>query len=437
MVSLPKKIGSFGFLFVCLCASLLIGDTAFAQSSAIKTDIVLRNEAVGSYINWDGVSNIAQFKGPDGNLWFAVDSDPSVTVYKTDREGNLSGSVTLEKQHPTFGTALCDNAGNIYLVTGEANPTEDTMVETVFVSKYDSAGNHIKTTGYKGSLSTEYDSFCTKEPFDGGCCDASISGGILTVHYARGMYSGHQSNNVFSVNIDDMSRADICDFYQSHSFAQRVVSTKKGFVYMSEGDCYDRAFTACYVELSNGEVLDQNVGKTFDFWVEDGTLDAYNMYILNNNFAHMGGIAALSDGRIAFVAQSAQSLNSNAEEESEEIFLQIFNPKEDLNTPGAYTTTGERSGLAGGNGRTEVTDYGVKWLTSYGSGSTISNVQAAVTEDDRIVVLYKLKDNEDPSGKSGLYSIVLDDKGNEIRPAECLARNARLNKCRMQVCVKG
>ena len=118
--------------------------------------------------------------------------------------------------------------------------------------QYDSKGNHIKTVGDNGGGYGD-DSFCTKIPFDAGNCDAAVKGNILTAIYARSMYSGHQSCSVFSVNTDSMTKYDTGSFYESHSFAQRVVPTGKGFVYMSEGDCFDRQFKMYSISLSGGK----------------------------------------------------------------------------------------------------------------------------------------------------------------------------------------
>ena len=394
-------------------------------------------EAVGRYWNWDGVTNVAQFKGSDGNPYFAVDSDTSVTVYKTDGGRPLSDTITLEKQHPVFGTAICDSNGNYYLVTGENNTSDGARnTETVFISKYDSNGNHISTTGDNGSSSLAgyyTDEFYTMEPFNGGNCDAAISGSILTVNYARKMYSGHQSNSIFSVNINNMSKVNVGAFYESHSFAQRVVPTTDGFVYMSEGDCFDRAFTSYWVKMSGDTVVQSKEQGVFDFWVEDGAHDNGNMYIVNENFAHMGGLVSLSNGNIAFVSQSAQSLSDAAENESEEIFVQIFDPSKDLKEESSYVTEGTRSGLAGNNGRTEKTNYGVKWLTSYGDTYFINNVQTVPVGEDKFAVLYELYDKE--SGLKGVYYIILDESGEVIQPATLFLNDALLNPCEMPVSV--
>ena len=168
-------------------------------------------KCVGQYINWDGVTNVAQFVGSNGDLSFAYDGDGYVTVVNTSG-GKVLSRVKLAKKHPLFGTVTCDNKGNYYLVTGETNEGENTSKETVFISKYDKNGSHIKTTGDNGSSSLAYyydNSFYTKIPFSGGNCDAAINGNILTVNDARAMYSGHQSISVFSVNTATMVKINI------------------------------------------------------------------------------------------------------------------------------------------------------------------------------------------------------------------------------------
>ena len=126
---------------VKLLCGLLMGVAVFfsfsisAQAkSSSRTGVTKAIEAVGVYSNWDGVTNVAQFKGSDGEFYFAVDSGSTVVVYKTKGGKATSGSVTLKKQHPIFGTITCDKSGYFYLVTGEENTGDDTSKETVFIS---------------------------------------------------------------------------------------------------------------------------------------------------------------------------------------------------------------------------------------------------------------------------------------------------------------
>ncbi len=404
----------------------------FEKSSGVSKAIT----AKGLYDNWDGVTNVAQFKGPDGNLWFAVDSTDKVTVYKTAADMSVSGTVDLVKMHSSFGTALSDDEGNFYLVTGQANSGSNTDTETIFISKYDSNGNHIATTGDNGSSSLAWyynSTFYTKTPFEAGCCDAAISGGVLAVNYSRTMYSGHQSNSVFAVDIDTMEKVDPGIFYQSHSFAQRSIATGSGFAFAGEGDCYDRTFDIYTLNMSGKQYSSYKESNIFHFYL-DGS-QCTNMYVVNNNFAHMGGLAALSDGRIVFAAQSAKSMTSAAANEKEDIFIQIFDPSKDLSSADAYTTTGVRSGTSGDVGGTySATDYGVQWLTSFSGSASAKNVQIAVTDDDHIVILYE---DYDGSSYKGIKFILLDADGNVVQDSTSVSASAKLNPCEMPVYTGG
>lgn len=406
----------------------------------VKTDACHELGLYPKDCDWDYVSGVAQFKGDNGSIYFAVDGDEVVTVYKTENGIIQLETIQLVKQHPIFGTVICDRYGNYYLITGENNESEDTSVNTIFISKYDSQGTHIKTVGFVGSNGWADDSN-TRYPFRFGNCDAVICFNILAVNYARIMYNGHQSCNAIAVDINDLNPVDnFTNFYNSHSLAQRLISIEKenAFVFASQGDCYDRAFTIETVitritfqgeqQYGNG-----NRGNVFDFWVPEGNLGQ------NRTYANMGNLVPLSDGRVVLVAKSAQSLNENAEKENREIFIQIFDPFKNLSDPETYTLPGERSGMAGSNGQDSVINYGVKWLTSYQDGEYPSKVQAVATSDDRIFILYELcKDTEKPFNEEisfteteylGIYYIVIDNDGNVLSESQCYDEKAMLNAC--------
>lgn len=416
-----------GFVVAFVSAFVMVQSTSLAQT---PTGVEKTVYAMGSYSNWDGVTNVAQFAGPDGNLYFAVDSDSVVKVYKTKDGAVVGDTVTLTKPHPQFGTVICDGDGNYYLVTGETNNDDSsTNTETIFISKFDSAGGLIRTVGESGS-GYSGGTWNTKQPFRAGNCDAAISNDILLVFYGRQMYNGHQSCDVFAVKLSDLSSID--DYYlngaiyQSHSFAQRVVPTDSGFVLASEGDAYSRGFVIYNVDVPKKETKGDLV---FNFWVKEGALDEYNMSIVNYNYAKMGGLALLPSGNVAFAGQSVKSLSSAANEEAENIFIQIMAKGGDLNSASGYITSGTRSGLGGSNGRDNVTDYGVKWLTSYEKGATVDNVQIAAA-GDKIVVLYELYQNYK---STGVYYIILDQAGNVKEGPSLYSADAKLNPCETPV----
>lgn len=427
-MSIRKKLISLG-LALCMVMSCSVIASADSQSST-KTDVTLSIKASGVYTNWDGTSNVAQFIDDEGCFCFAYDGTSYVTVVKMDKNNaQRKETVLLQKLHPLFGTVTCDSNGNFYLVTGETNSGDDTSTETIFISKYDKNGNLLGTVGDNGSSSLVYqNSFHTKIPFDGGNCSAAVNGELLSVHYAREMYSGHQSDSVFTININTMSKVSVGTIYSSHSFAQRVIPFGSGFVYASEGDCYSRAFTINTYKGS-GRSSEQDI---FHFWVQEGALDNYNMYLLNNNFAHMGGLAQISDSLVAFAGTSAESLSSNANTEKEGLFVQIFDPTKNLSDESSYVTQGTRSGLGGPNGNESVTDYGVKWLIPSSSSVTAKNPQIVYAGGDTAAVLFECY-GMNSSGYDGVYYIVINSKGEVVQDAACFSKTARLNPCVMPV----
>lgn len=64
----------------CFTAVPIVSQAAASTSSETENEVYIR--AAGFDVNWDGVTNIAQFKGPDGKLCYAINSDDFVTVYK-------------------------------------------------------------------------------------------------------------------------------------------------------------------------------------------------------------------------------------------------------------------------------------------------------------------------------------------------------------------
>ena len=155
-------------------------------------------------------------------------------------------------------------------------------------------------------------------------------------------------------------------------------------------------------------------------------------FFLNNNFAHMGNICNIGNGNISFVASSVKAMSSKAEKQSEQIFIQIFDPSKDLKQESAYITTGKRSGIAGKNGDQNKTNYGVKWLTSYKSGK-IANPQAVADADGNTYVLYERYDKNNQY--LGIYRITVDAKGNVTQKAKKISKTAHLNSCETPILI--
>lgn len=423
--------------YAAVAASIVMffSPAAVYADAAKDTGISKQIKADGEYKNWEGVSSVSQFLDENGNYCFACDSSKSVTIVKTKNGKPLKKRITLKKQKPLFGGVACDSSGNYYLVGGKANKSSDHTKSTIFISKYDSKGTHIKTIGDNGSSSLGdwySQDFYTQTPFDAGNCDIAVNGDYLAVHYARHMYSGHQSNSAFVINMKTMKKVKLNDIYSSHSFAQRTLPYGNGFIFASEGDCYSRAFTVSMVaDPVSGENTNSDI---FHFWVKKNALNNWDMQALNNNFAHMGGLVKAGENTAVLVGTSAKSLSSKAASEKEQLFIQIFDPSKDLSQSSAYVTSEKRSGYSGANGDEKVTDYGVKWLTGYSGKYTITHPQAAADENGNIAILYELEKSEK---YQGVYYMVLDSEGKIIKKKTRYSATARLNPCEMPVCSGG
>lgn len=436
-----------------------------AKLTTVDTGMTGKVYAEGFYSNWEGVSNVSQFSDEDGNYYFAFDNGKKVTVAKT-KNGKVTKKIELTKKHPLFGAVETDSDGNFYLVTGEANNGNDTSKETVFISKYDGKGKHIKTVGDNGSssLASYYDeSFYTKIPFDGGNCDIAVNGDYVSINYAREMYSGHQSNSVWIVDRNTMKTvkperepfdpeniplsewtqnedgsytyywngSEEYQIYSSHSFGQRAIPFGNGFLYMSEGDSYNRAFTLTSLDMESGDTKEDDI---FHFWVKAGAHDAYDMFVLNNNFATIGDLCDIGGGRASFVATSVRNLDSKATKQNQQLFIQVFDPHADLSGASGFSTSGTRSGKGGNNGTDSVKDFGVKFLTSY-SDKTIANPQAVSDGNGKTIILFELYN----SGYSydGLYYCVCNKEGKLTTKIKKLSDKAYLNSCETPVYSNG
>jgi hypothetical protein len=424
------------FILTLAIAILLIGSVCVSAKDveSRKTGISLEVEAIGQYANWDGISNISQFTDSSGNYCFAYDNDTTVIVVKTFK-GEITEKIKLKKKHSIFGCVDCDSDGYFYLVTGEDNNGDNTDAETIFVSQYSSDGQHIKTVGDDGSSSLAYyydSSFYTKKPLSHGNCDIAINGDYIAINYARSMYNGHQSNSVWILKRSSLTTVSPdTPIYNSHSFGQRAIAFGTGFLFMSEGDCYPRAFTVNYESMTKDGVT-SNTADIFHFWVKKGTLDAGDMGTLNRNYATIGDLCDLGNGTASFVASSVKAMNSKADSQTHQIFIQIFNPKENMNKSSAYTIAGKRSGQSGPNGDEKQTDYGIKWLTNYTkkSGKTIDNVQAVADNKGNTIILFEQYKN---NKYKGIFYCVVDNKGNLTTKITKCSSTGRLNPCETPV----
>lgn len=129
-----------------------------------------------------------------------------------------------------------------------------------------------------------------------------------------------------------------------------------------------------------------------------------------------------------------KSLSSRAKKEEEQLFIQIFDPNKQLDSADAYVTAGRRSGLAGPNGDEQVTNYGVKWLTSYNHSYRLKNPQIVATAKGNYVILFERYKN---GSYQGVYTMTVDSMGNKLQKPQLLSKNAYLNPGEMPVYANG
>ena len=362
----------------------------------------VQNTQVGAANNWASVSSVQQFAYKDEGIAYGYIKGNYLEITTPSKQ------LSLEKRYTSLGDVIADELGNFYVVWGRVGSAH--TEETVFISKYSPEGAHIKTTGFKGESIMGTDGN-TKTPFHGGNCVSAIGNGYLMVNYARTMYNGHQSNNVIGVKLSDMSAVSwnsVWDIpYTSHSFNQGLIWSEDAgeFVYADQGDAYGRGFI---ITAGGGE---KNI---FHFYLEANA--NYNMFIVNKTFAQLGGLAETSKG-VAFVGASAKSISEAAKTEKQNLFVQIFNPLAKEVSPSMFVGGSARSGATSTNINdntnsplTSVTDYGVRWLTSYTDVDVVA--PQVVSAGDRLVILW--------STTSDTFYMVLSASGEVITPATSL-----------------
>ncbi|WP_409346097.1 hypothetical protein [Paenibacillus sp. MBLB4367] len=391
-------------------------------------DINVGNTQKNNISNWANVSPLQQFSYKNEGVAYAYVKDSSLIIVTPSKE------LSVEMKYPKIGDVISDDDGNFYIVWGK-NGTANTE-QTVFISKYSPNGAQIKTTGFVGASAMGADGN-TKIPFDAGNCVSAIDNGTLMVNYARTMYNGHQSNNVIAVNTTDMSpykfesliwdssQANIP--YVSHSFNQSVIYSEKAkdFIFANHGDAYGRGFIIDKLRKEMYTDYEKLIYASkyptlniFNFYLEANT--NYNMSIVNKTFAQLGGLAETSKG-VVLVGASAKSISEAAKTEKQNLFIQIFDPlAKELSSStvvGGTTRSGATSFDINDNKNsplTNVTDYGVIWLTNYTDKNVIT--PQVVVADDHIVILW----TENSKSVSESFYMVLSAGGDVITPATSL-----------------
>ncbi len=348
--------------------------------------------------NYGERSLISQFVDPQGKFAFAYDfneESEGISISKAD-----GTSLTLPKAAPLFGAVTQDADGFYYAVTGKRNGDENPSnanvsskynmdVNTVFISKYTSDGELVKTTGFVGNI-TSISGSRTQNPFRAGNCSVAINNGILVCSYARQMYNGHQGKDVIAVKTSNMSKAydNLSSTpWVSHSFDERVIwySKAKAWLFVDQGDAHPRSFVA---DLLNTKSLKATRNTILTFKGKSGD---------NKTNSQLGGVAETAKG-VMFVGAAGKS---GAQDAKQQLFVSVFDPTK--------------------SGKVKLT-----WLTD----NAVVEPQLVSIGNGRFVVLW-----EEHGKDVKTYYMVLDDSGKKLVDKTSLG-NIRLHDNEDPVCAE-
>lgn len=355
-----------------------------------------------------------------------------INIQRYDEFFNLLQTIKINYELPLFGNIICDG-DFYYILWGQEDSAKQNGVVTI-LSKYSLEGNKIgdcKITGYQSNPYDFYglsgDSYGTYLPFYVGTADMTIQNGVLACIYARKMYSGHQSNFCFYVDITTMERVNSnAVTYCSHSFDQAVIATSDGgYLYANHGDAYGRCFKIDCVDENR-----QTDYKCEPFHFREG---ANRDHGYNETYAQLGGIVENTNGYILCGSSEKTLSYDNAptnkeycgHSEARNLFVQVLK-KDFYYYEGAdqYVLDGELREAVGTRPESSYTDlflpdgvrdYGVIWLTDYEDTYYVNNPKVVRLDDGNVAILWEKLSYDTHVGST--YFAIYDENMNVIQPA--------------------
>ena len=343
-----------------------------------------------------------------------VNEDGSVTVCSSDENAKITYiyeySMNLELQK-TFnisnelgqlGAFTKDADGNYYFFYGAETTNQNS--ENMAMVKYDKNGAKTKLFKLKAKSNGRLDMDGIKKPFDAGTCRLELSGSMLAVYFARGMFSGHQASFGFVLDKDTFTRIDIGAVtnpsngkslempYVSHSFNQFILPVEGGFVFADHGDAYPRCFSFSRFQ-KNGALIRL---QAFTFPGQIGQ---------NATYAEMGGLAKASKGYI-FSGTYGKDINT-----ARNVFILTFDANlTRCSNPVYLTSYSKEDGHAGHPKIVEIDNgrYLILWEKFRFS-----------TQSANLIV-------QDPTGYQTTYMTTIDENGKILSEIQEL-KGIRLN----------
>jgi len=245
---------------------------------------------------WSKLPSVLTFVNNDGSVTVCTSDENSGMTYIYEYDSNLKEQKTLrfKNELEQLGAFTKDDDGNYYFFY--AVRSTDKNFENMAMVKYNPKGERINTYKLKAQAPNSFDGI--RDPFRAGTCRLELSDSMLTVYFAREMFSGHQASYGFVLDKDTFKRVDRGAAtnanrngydeempYVSHSFNQFILPIENGFIFADHGDAYPRSFTfARFLNKSNTK-------RVHAFGFPGGTG-------VNATYAEMGGLAKTSSGYI-------------------------------------------------------------------------------------------------------------------------------------------
>lgn len=367
-------------------------------------------------------SDVQQFLYKDEGMAYAyseIGSDSLEIILPNNK-------FTVEKLYPILGDVISDKDGNIYVIWGKIAEIKDNKVQqAVFISKYSPAGELILTRGVYDTWEGRMH-YISKEPFSGANTVSAIHNSDLVIIFGKNIHDNNrQCSGVIAVDLKYLSSAmsagpnrDWTRVFAENCFGNDIVWHDKlnDFLFVTANKTLSRGFNiSSYRTDTPGYNSSTNF---FDFYLENSANG--NEDIINQTFAQMGGIVYTDKG-LVFCGASAKSIGEDAKNESQNLFIQMFDVEWDGNF--IYTGGEIREGLTAKNFYEEnsalksVTNYGVRWLTDYPENSVVR--PQIVKADDKIVIIWSIYEPDNELCKKTAY-MILSDEGEILVPETAL-----------------
>ncbi len=252
------------------------------------------------------------FISPDwDNIHYKGTNCIMVETYSKDIQ--LISSKEIELPLSIFGGFFSGKDYN-FVVVGQENPEASDSVEVLRFLKYSKKWELLGQQSVYGAN--------TCIPFDAGSLRMTEDAGLLYIHTAHEMYSGHQANMTFVLDQSTMEIKDqfhgvlnISVGYVSHSFNQFIESDGEYVYRVDHGDAYPRAVV---VTRSSVEGSIRSVSYKNAFEIKQGSVG-------NNDTGVAIGGFALGNNNLIIAGETEDQENSeNFRNNKYNIFLSII-----------------------------------------------------------------------------------------------------------------